>query len=71
MESFGKLNVATNSVKEYINQCFDKKEPWQIVAITAGSVLTSVWVWDVIFQDESKFIISLYFLFNCNYKFSI
>lgn len=53
MESFGKLNVATNSVKEYINQCFDKKEPWQIVAITAGSVLTSVWVWDVIFQDES------------------
>jgi len=28
-------------------------EPWQIVSITATTVLTGVWFWDFLFQEES------------------
>ncbi|CAK9824876.1 Sphingosine-1-phosphate lyase [Anthophora retusa] len=42
-----------NNIKELINSSFQGKEPWQIVTITSTSVLTSVWLWTFIFQDES------------------
>lgn len=42
-----------NSVKELINSYFRSKEPWQIVAITSTTILTSIWLWNFIFQDES------------------
>lgn len=44
------LNIATRN----INSLFGNKEPWQIAAITASTVLTSVWIWDVLNQDECK-----------------
>lgn len=37
-----------------INILFANKEPWQIATITATSVLTTVWIWEQINQDESK-----------------
>ncbi|XP_051156641.1 sphingosine-1-phosphate lyase [Leptopilina boulardi] len=41
------------TVKLFINDVFKEKEPWQIVTITTTTLLTSIWLWDVIFQDES------------------
>lgn len=44
-----------------INILFGNKEPWQIATITATSVLTTVWIWEQINQDESKnFIINVF-----------
>jgi len=28
-------------------------EPWQIVGVTAATVLTGVWFWEFLFQEES------------------
>lgn len=45
------------TVKLFINDVFKEKEPWQIVTITTTTLLTSIWLWDVIFQDESMKLI--------------
>ncbi|KAG6800804.1 sphingosine-1-phosphate lyase [Apis mellifera caucasica] len=45
--------LGLNSVKQLINSYFKSKEPWQIVAITSTTILTSIWLWNFIFQDES------------------
>lgn len=37
-----------------INLLFANKEPWQIATITATTVLTSVWFWEYVNQDESE-----------------
>ena len=42
-----------NTVKEFINNYFKGKEPWQVVAITSTTVLTTVWLWNFVFQEES------------------
>nr|XP_003704170.1 PREDICTED: sphingosine-1-phosphate lyase [Megachile rotundata]XP_012142599.1 PREDICTED: sphingosine-1-phosphate lyase [Megachile rotundata]XP_012142600.1 PREDICTED: sphingosine-1-phosphate lyase [Megachile rotundata] len=42
-----------HSVTEFLNNYFQGKEPWQIVTITSTTVLTSVWLWNFVFQDES------------------
>ncbi|XP_037977805.2 sphingosine-1-phosphate lyase [Plutella xylostella] len=36
-----------------INKLFEKREPWQIVGITASSVLAMVWVYDLMTGRES------------------
>lgn len=36
------------------NLIFKNREPWQIVAITATSVLSTVWLWNFLNQDESE-----------------
>ncbi|XP_033215044.1 sphingosine-1-phosphate lyase [Belonocnema kinseyi] len=41
------------TVKIFVNDAFKEKEPWQIVTITTTSLLTAIWLWDLIFQDES------------------
>ncbi|KAK7862379.1 hypothetical protein R5R35_004164 [Gryllus longicercus] len=46
-------SAALQSLKLAINGYFRNKEPWQIVTITASSVLASVWLWEFIFQEES------------------
>ncbi|XP_031829394.1 sphingosine-1-phosphate lyase [Nomia melanderi] len=40
-------------LKEFLNNTFQGKEPWQIVTITSTTLLTTVWLWNFIFQDES------------------
>lgn len=40
-------------LKQFINTQFQNKEPWQIVSITMTTVLTFVWLWDFLNQDES------------------
>lgn len=42
-----------NILKGCVNNSFQNKEPWQIVTITATTVLGTVWIWNFIFQDES------------------
>lgn len=42
--------LTTNS----INNLFGQREPWQVASITASSILTSIWIWNFVFQDESK-----------------
>lgn len=42
-------------VRGTVNGAFGNREPWQIAAITATTVLGSVYVWDVLSQDECKF----------------
>lgn len=38
-----------------INHLFANKEPWQVATITATAVLSTVWLWSFINQDESKY----------------
>lgn len=38
----------------HTNSIFKNREPWQIVAITATSVLSTVWLWNLLNQDESE-----------------
>lgn len=40
-------------VTRQTNLIFKNREPWQIVAITATSVLSTVWLWNLLNQDES------------------
>lgn len=43
--------------KNVINNLFGQQcEPWQVASITASSLLTSIWIWNFIVQDESKFV---------------
>ncbi|XP_011206921.2 sphingosine-1-phosphate lyase [Bactrocera dorsalis] len=39
-----------------LNRAFGNKEPWQVAAITATTVLGTVWLWTFINQDESLFV---------------
>uniref|UniRef100_A0A1L8EHT5 sphinganine-1-phosphate aldolase n=2 Tax=Haematobia irritans TaxID=7368 RepID=A0A1L8EHT5_HAEIR len=43
-------------IAEHINRMFANREPWQIATITATAVLSSVWLWSFINQDESIYI---------------
>ncbi|XP_078053141.1 sphingosine-1-phosphate lyase [Augochlora pura] len=47
------LCVVLNIFKEYVNNSFQGKEPWQVATITTTTVLTSIWLWNFVFQDES------------------
>lgn len=40
-------------VTRQINSLFVNKEPWQVAAMTATTVLTAVWMWEFVNQDES------------------
>jgi hypothetical protein len=44
----------SDSIRGAVNGLFVNREPWQIVAITATTVLTTVWFLEIINQDESK-----------------
>lgn len=44
------------SLKGFVNNSFQNKEPWQIVTITTTTVLGTVWIWNFVFQDESLLI---------------
>lgn len=55
-------------LKRYINEYFKEREPWEIVAITGGTVLSAVWIWQFIFQDESLWSRSKQFVFRVSKK---
>ncbi|XP_015109916.1 sphingosine-1-phosphate lyase [Diachasma alloeum] len=42
-----------DTVKGFVNDTFKDQEPWKIVTITTGSVLSAVWLWNFLHQDES------------------
>lgn len=45
---------SAEALRVAVNGAFANREAWQIVAITTTSVLSAVWVWNAIFnQDES------------------
>lgn len=50
VNKFDCLNVITGQV----NALFANKEPWQVASITAISLMTTIWVWEQIWKDESK-----------------
>ncbi|KAM7343999.1 sphingosine-1-phosphate lyase isoform 1-T2 [Cochliomyia hominivorax] len=43
-------------ITENINRLFANREPWQVATITASAVLSSIWLWSFINQDESIWI---------------
>lgn len=45
---------------KFVNNVFQNKEPWQIVTMTTTATIATIWLWNFIFQDESKYNISIY-----------
>nr|KAF7410921.1 hypothetical protein H0235_013528 [Vespula pensylvanica] len=43
-------------MKGIVNNSFQNKEPWQIVSITATTVLGTVWIWNFIFCQDTTII---------------
>lgn len=57
MKPFATTGLSPNCgklVAGNINRLFANREPWQIAAMTATAVLSTVWFWSFINQDESK-----------------
>lgn len=49
-----KIGDSLNLVTRQINSIFAGREPWQIATITATTVLTTMWFWELLIQDDSK-----------------
>lgn len=49
------VTVPLNFVARQVNSLFANREPWQVATMTATTVLSAVWLWEVVSQDESKF----------------
>lgn len=47
------IKLPINFAKESVNSAFVNKQPWQIVAITASSVLFSTWLYGFLFEEAS------------------
>lgn len=52
---------ALTVLTRHTNLIFKNREPWQIVAITATSVLSTVWLWNFLNQDESELTFFFFF----------
>uniref|UniRef100_A0A1B6H4D6 sphinganine-1-phosphate aldolase n=1 Tax=Cuerna arida TaxID=1464854 RepID=A0A1B6H4D6_9HEMI len=48
-----KIGSTLLSLQTNVNTSLSNRQPWQLVAITSLTVLSSVWVWQFLFQDES------------------
>lgn len=48
-----KLSECGISITSNINRAFGNREPWQIATITASSVLSIVWLWNLMNHDET------------------
>lgn len=51
-----KVGDSLHFVTRQINTVFANREPWQIATITATTVLTAVWFWEFLNQDESMYL---------------
>jgi len=50
------LRDSAQALRGTVNGAFVNREPWQIVAITSTTVLSAVWLWNLLLnQDESLF----------------
>lgn len=54
-EQMDRLGDPARFVKTSINGLFTNKEPWQIVAITTTTVLSTVWLWELLTNDHNVF----------------
>ncbi|KAL0281353.1 UNVERIFIED_CONTAM: hypothetical protein PYX00_002365 [Menopon gallinae] len=45
----------TSVLRDVVNECLKGKEPWQIVTMTTSIVLTTVWMYKQIFQEDSLY----------------
>lgn len=43
-----------NLVTQQINRAFGRREPWQVATITATTILTLIWLSDLLSEDKSK-----------------
>lgn len=50
------MRHCADSISGAVNNVFQGKEPWQIVAMTSTATLAAVWLWNFVFQDESESI---------------
>jgi hypothetical protein len=46
-------------VKSQLKLFLDKKEPWQIAAVSSMSTLLLVWMYQFMTKDESMFLIDI------------
>ncbi|BES93795.1 DegT/DnrJ/EryC1/StrS aminotransferase family [Nesidiocoris tenuis] len=63
-----KIGFSPASLKNIINGHFAGKEPWQIVTVTATSVLTGVWLWTLLVQQDSLYNRSKNYFFRLGRK---
>lgn len=54
-QTVGGVHDCSKLITENINRLFVNREPWQVATITASAVLSSIWLWSFINQDESKY----------------
>lgn len=50
------INNGLSIAKSTVNHLFGQCEPWQVASITASTVVSSIWLWNFVFQDESKLV---------------
>lgn len=66
------VSSALDALRGNVNRLFVNKEPWQVATMTATTVLTAVWLWEFVNQDESKqFHIEIQNEFASNNIFSL
>ena len=56
----GGAHDCSKLITENINRLFANREPWQVATITATAVLSTIWLWSFINQDESKYSVRRY-----------
>lgn len=47
------VNVFTRQINGLFG---NNREPWQVASITAISLMTALWIWEQVKQDESKIV---------------
>lgn len=50
-----KVNDGGKLLATAVNNLFKNKEPWQIVVITTGTVVSSIFLFDLLNQDECEY----------------
>ncbi|XP_046829563.1 sphingosine-1-phosphate lyase isoform X1 [Vespa crabro] len=45
-----------DTLKGIVNHSFQNKEPWQIVSITATTLLGTIWIWNFIFSQDKTIV---------------
>lgn len=59
----------TRAITGGLNRAFGNKEPWQVAAITATTVLGTMWLWTFINQDESEqTLYNTFMYFSASFK---
>lgn len=50
-----KIKEGGKVVAGAVNNLFRNKEPWQIVVITTGTIVSTIYLYDLLNQDECKY----------------